>query len=531
MTRRGIFIAVMVMLVGCSPVVTPTVPPPTAIPTSTPIPSATPEPTPMPTPTLSPQDIRLDVTAERDRLAADGRSQMLVTVVIDAPTGIADLNGQTVFFTAQGGGLFSPTFAMIANNRATSTYLAGYAVGEQTVRLIANVDVAQVGRAQGEMTITLQNEQPEVLFPALCGYPQRYDDQITRIPLPFTLQTDFPDLNGLYGLRFDAVNGTVAESDVAIPSRFFTLTAPSGDNTVYFQFPPQQPVGGSQLCVAIADKDNIPPRCTAVLWGDGANRLSSLTRVDGFTRYYVPTRNEFPNTIVRVGTIGGNDASVYFGMAYEVVWGGEALTSSAIYTYEAERIGEKDCEVRSALNNRLDPFPYFLNQDVQTPLIVRWQASAVGRNDPLTFVGHTVIGSRALRIINRNIVMELADGATLTFMPNRFDADYQLFALYPENPTEEFVTVMALVYVPTQTIDSQTGMLMGDENQQIIVRSSDRFINANMLFMLQNPTFAVNYSDEYNMQALQNSNTINWQPVYVVGRVLNSSVQTATSNN
>lgn len=530
------FIAIIMMNMACSstPQPLPTnTPNTTAMATPSPTPTAT--ATPSPTPTLSPQDIGMTITPQRTRLAADGRSQMLVTVNIMPPANAPDLNGQPMFFEALGGGQFFPPSVIIMNNQAVSTYQTGEAAGEKTVELVASVDVARIGRASVRTTITLQNEQTEVVFNPQCGYPFVYNRQASIIPVTFTLQTSHPELQGIYGLRFNASNGLIGLSETAMMTNFFTQNMVSGVNTIYFQQPPNVIAGAGRICVGIADRDNIPTRCTVALWGAGGTRLLDLSRAEPFTAYYSEPLNRLPNTVVRLGVGGSSDSYIYWGIAYDVVWGGERLLTNTPYQASVDGmegrqpIFKRDCVAQRGGKDSIEPFTYYLDPTIQTPLIIEWRASAVGRDAPLQFIDYTVVAHQRVGLSNSSTVIELADGATLTFMPNRYDTDFVVYLLYPAALDADKSAVLVRLRVPTERVNTADKTLVPDENGQILAYSDSNRRNPNMQIQLQNSQRVLHY--EYLEQQLYPTNITNTEWVYVLGRVDKNRVRAVTEGN
>lgn len=455
------------------------------------------------------------MTVERDMLAADGKSQMAVTVVVSPPAGVR-LNGQTLFFAAEGGGQFIPPSVEIVNNRATSQYQAGFADNTQTVTLRASVDVFQVGRAQTERQITIQDEQVAVVFPPDCGYAVRYDADITGLTLPFFLQTDYPDLGGQYGLRFNVENGLLGATEADIHTIFFTLPASSGENEVHFQFPPDKPYGASPICVGVADKDNIPIQCTAVLWGSGATRWLRASRAEDFVGYFVPRTNSAPNTNVRLGVVGSIDGYTDFGLAYDVVWGGDALASRAVYNNaNGEPITPNTCRIHRVTAGIVEPMTFYLDDAVQTPLIVAWRASGVGNDVPLLWHDETVIASYMAYPIQNTLTVELAEGATLAFLDRGYDAEFPLYVL-SDDGAGAFLDVLVRIEAPLAQVDATTGMMIADDEGGVDVRSRDIWQGRNMRLILPNVNLPVAYISATVGES--------WQGLYVVGRVARDSV-------
>jgi len=522
MKHLGILLIIGI-LVGCS-TTSPTPSPATAPPTIISEPSLTPSPSETPIPTLSPQDIGMEMMVERDILAADGKSQMTVRVIIQSPANAPELGNTPVFFAAEGGGQFlppstSPQFdASTQHYIATSIYQAGFTENIQTVRLTATMDVFTVGRVQTETTITIQNEKVAVVFSPDCGYPTRYDALNMLLTLPFSLQTDYPELGGRYGLRFNVENGRIGELNSDDKNVFFTYDVTSGDNSLAFELPPDQPYGASRICVGVAGRDNIPIQCTAVLWGVGARRFSGFSRVDSFVRYYNEMTNTAPNTNIRLGVLGSTDPLTYFGVAYTVVWGGEALGTHPVYlTTETAPIPQRSCTIHRAVSGNVEPLTLFLDHAIQTPLIIEWRASTVGEQTPLTWVSHSVVGSHRLLPLNNNTVIELADGATLSLLSYFFDESFALMALSPDIGTDEWIPVLVRVDVPIETIDFEARRINGGENNLIQARSDIGVGGANMQIAIPNQSITIDY--------IATAPDETWQTVYLVGRVLRQSVR------
>lgn len=488
----------------------------TSTPTLTPVPTATitpiPSPTFTPTPQLSDVNIAVTVDAPDQQLPGDGHSTTRVTVTVSAPPSL-EMQGLTVFFRVEGGGSVNPISVPLADGQAMTVYTAGETGSESQVLLSAIIDVPRLGRAQDTAELTLVRQTVTLGFdgPLVIATGMAQD-------VALNLQTYPATLGGRYPVVVGASAGLLQTADDQAEA--VRLEMQPGSTLVRYIAPTTPVRGQGTLCVRLADRMDMGENCVPVYWGPPAAHLDVqisdrvFWSLDERAYIGVAARDERGHGIKTIAVICYHVGAVPYAAPDNNYFPQYPTAPRSV-------IADGECVATETVWDPTAPYIYTGFSPWRETWVVGWEILAPGQDGrALQYTDTTIFTARTVRIIDPTAVLQLPNGATLTFPENEIPVNFRLHTTQTWDANRPTTTGLVRFYVPDTAFEAEKGTIMA-------ITAWDTYVQTNkpdMFLTFTTDRLDIDYRSDLMLTNPATDSTWTWREVFAFVEINTSAL-------